>query len=33
MRFRTIVVILQNEQDAERVLDCAVPLAERFESH
>lgn len=33
MRFKTIVAILQNEQDAERVLDCAVPLANRFQSH
>ena len=33
MRFKTIVAILQNEQDAERVLDCAIPLATRFESH
>jgi nucleotide-binding universal stress UspA family protein len=33
MRFKTIVAILQNEQDAERVLDCALPLADRFESH
>jgi nucleotide-binding universal stress UspA family protein len=33
MRFKTIVAILQNEQDAERVLDCAVPLAARFQSH
>ncbi|KAA3449719.1 universal stress protein [Mesorhizobium sp. SARCC-RB16n] len=33
MRFKTIVAILQNEQDAERVLDCAIPLASRFESH
>jgi nucleotide-binding universal stress UspA family protein len=33
MRFKTIVAILQNEQDGERVLDCAIPLAERFESH
>ncbi|GLQ80438.1 universal stress protein [Mesorhizobium huakuii] len=33
MRFKTIVAILQNEQDAERVLDCAIPLANRFESH
>lgn len=33
MRFKTIVAILQNEQDAERVLDCAIPLAERFQSH
>ncbi|TGV15959.1 universal stress protein [Mesorhizobium sp. M8A.F.Ca.ET.173.01.1.1] len=33
MRFKTIVAILQNEQDAERVLECAIPLASRFESH
>ncbi|ESZ06672.1 universal stress protein [Mesorhizobium sp. M1060] len=33
MRFKTIVAILQNEQDAERVLNCAIPLADRFESH
>ncbi|MFD1983192.1 universal stress protein [Mesorhizobium newzealandense] len=33
MRFKTIVAILQNEQDAERVLDCAIPLANRFQSH
>ena len=33
MRFKTIVAILQNEQDAERVLDCAIPLADRFQSH
>jgi nucleotide-binding universal stress UspA family protein len=33
MRFKTIAAILQGEQDAERVLDCAVPLAARFESH
>ncbi|TGQ31841.1 MULTISPECIES: universal stress protein [unclassified Mesorhizobium] len=33
MRFKTIVAILQNEHDAERVLDCAIPLADRFESH
>lgn len=33
MRFKTIVVILQSEQDIERVLACAIPLAKRFESH
>ncbi|AEH89154.1 universal stress protein [Mesorhizobium opportunistum] len=33
MRFKTIVAILQNEQDAERVLDCAIPLSSRFQSH
>ena len=33
MTFKTIVAIVQNEKDAERVLDCALPLAARFESH
>lgn len=33
MRFKTIVAILQNEQDAERVLDWTIPLANRFQSH
>ncbi len=33
MGFRTIVAILQSDQDIERVLACAMPLAERFESH
>lgn len=33
MRFKTIVAILQSEEDVERVLACAMPLAERFESH
>jgi len=33
MRYKTIVAILQSEQDAERVLDCAVPLATQFEAH
>jgi nucleotide-binding universal stress UspA family protein len=33
MSFKTIVAILQNEQDAGRVLDCAVPLATDFGSH
>ncbi|GLS40770.1 universal stress protein [Mesorhizobium tianshanense] len=33
MRFKTIVAILQNEEDAERVLECAIPLADRFQSH
>ncbi|TIU23407.1 MAG: universal stress protein, partial [Mesorhizobium sp.] len=32
MRFKTIVAILQNEQDAVRVLECAIPLADRFQS-
>ncbi|HEY4193308.1 MAG TPA: universal stress protein [Mesorhizobium sp.] len=33
MRFKTIAAILQSEHDVGRVLDCAVPLAKRFESH
>jgi nucleotide-binding universal stress UspA family protein len=33
MPFKTIVAILQNEQDAERVLDCAIPLAAGFQGH
>lgn len=33
MRFETIVAILQSEHDAGRVLDCAIPLASRFEGH
>lgn len=33
MRFKTIVAILQNEEDAERVLECAIPLAGKFQSH
>ncbi len=33
MPFKTIVAILQNEQDAGRVLDCAIPLAAGFHSH
>ena len=33
MPFKTIVAILQNERDAARVLDCALPLARQFEAH
>ncbi len=33
MRFKTIVAILQSEHDCDRVLDCAIPLAGRFEGH
>ncbi len=33
MPFKTIVAILQSEQDAERVLDYAVELASQFGSH
>jgi nucleotide-binding universal stress UspA family protein len=30
MHFKTIVAILQNEREAGRVLDCALPLAKQF---
>jgi nucleotide-binding universal stress UspA family protein len=33
MRFKTIVTILQSEQDIERALACATELAKRHESH
>lgn len=33
MRFKTIVAVLQSEHDAERVLDCAIPLASGFQGH
>ncbi|HMM63570.1 MAG: universal stress protein [Mesorhizobium sp.] len=33
MTFKTIVAILQGEQDSARVLDCAVPLAAQFGAH
>ncbi|THF58340.1 universal stress protein [Ollibium composti] len=33
MSFKTIVAILQSEQDAGRVLDCAIPLATGLQSH
>lgn len=33
MSFKTIVAIIQSKEDAERVLDCALPLATRFQSH
>ncbi len=33
MRFKTIVAILQSEQDIERALSCATQLAGRFDSH
>ena len=33
MDYRTLVAVLQNREDAGRVLDCAVALATRFESH
>lgn len=33
MHFKTIVAILQNERDAGRVLDCAVPLTHQSGGH
>lgn len=33
MPFKTIVAILQNERADARVLDCAIPLAQRWDSH
>lgn len=33
MPFKTIVAIVQSEQDAERVLDGAIALATRFQAH
>ncbi|PSJ64021.1 universal stress protein [Pseudaminobacter soli (ex Li et al. 2025)] len=33
MSFKTIVAIIQSKDDAERVLDCALPLAARYDSH
>lgn len=33
MSFKTIVAIIQSRDDAERVLDCALPLATRFQGH
>lgn len=33
MHFKTIVAILQNERDAGRVLDCALPLAKQSGGH
>lgn len=33
MPFKTIVAIIQSMDDAKRVLDCALPLATRFQSH
>ena len=33
MSYKTILAILQSEEDIERVLDCAIPMAVRFEAH
>ena len=33
MTYKTILAVLQTAADAQRVIDCAVPLAERFSAH
>ena len=33
MSYKTIAVILQSKEDAQRVLDCAVPLAQAWGAH
>ncbi|WP_353641035.1 universal stress protein [Mesorhizobium sp. WSM2239] len=33
MPFKTIVAIIQSAEDTDRVLDCAMPLAARFDGH
>ena len=33
MSYKTILAVLQGKADAERVLDCALPLATRFSGH
>jgi nucleotide-binding universal stress UspA family protein len=33
MPFKTIIAIIQSAEDTDRVLDCAIPLAARFEGH
>ncbi|MBI1620672.1 universal stress protein [Aquamicrobium zhengzhouense] len=33
MSYKTILAVLQDKTDAERVLDCALPLGSRFSSH
>ncbi|MEQ1952596.1 universal stress protein [Mesorhizobium sp. CN2-181] len=33
MSYKTIAVILQSKDDAQRVLDCAVPLAQAWGAH
>lgn len=33
MTYKTIAVILQSKEDAQRVLDCAVPLAQAWGAH
>ena len=33
MSYKTILAVLQNTSDTQRVLDCAVSLASRFSAH
>lgn len=33
MSYKTILAVLQNKSDVDRVLDCALPLAARFSAH
>ncbi len=33
MSYKTILAVLQGKADAERVLDCVLPLATRFSAH
>ncbi len=33
MTYKTILCVIQGKEDADRVLDCALPLAQRFSAH
>lgn len=33
MSYKTILAVLQGKEDADRVLDCALPLATRYSAH
>jgi nucleotide-binding universal stress UspA family protein len=33
MTYKTILTVIQGKDDADRVLDCALPLAQRFSAH
>ncbi|MEO3384977.1 universal stress protein [Mesorhizobium sp. CAU 1741] len=33
MSYKTLLAVLQGKHEAERVLDCALPLATRFDAH
>ncbi|MEO3998916.1 universal stress protein [Mesorhizobium sp. CAU 1732] len=33
MTYKTLLAVLQNKSDVDRVLDCALPLAARFSAH